>query len=73
MQAAHHPDCSGHVYTGPGEGATQAQCSSSLRWWILAFTLVQLGLSQLKDFHSIWCAPCLSRLPAAIASAGSWR
>ena len=56
MQAAHRPDCSGHVYSGPGGEATHEECSSSLTWWIVAFSFVQLGLSQFKDFHSIWCA-----------------
>lgn len=55
MQAAHRPDCSGHVYSGPGGEATHEECSTSLTWWIVAFSFAQFGLSQFKDFHSIWC------------------
>ena len=48
--------CAGHVTgdTGP-EGTHPLDCSRSLNLWIGAFTLVQLALSQLKDFHDLWC------------------
>ena len=56
--------CAGHVTgdTGP-EGTHPLDCSRSLNLCIGAFTLMQLALSQLKDFHDLWCAkpelPCV--------------
>lgn len=52
LQAVHNGKCNGHT-----ESATSAEednCKSALTGWIILFGGIQLLLSQVKDFHSLW-------------------
>ena len=52
LQAVHNGKCNGHT-----ESATSSDvgnCRSALTGWIILFGGIQLLLSQVKDFHSLW-------------------
>lgn len=58
----HSRACNNAVYQAVGEA--RKQCSSELAGWTVVFSFFELFLSQLGDFHSLWCG-----LPVSPASA----
>lgn len=53
-QAVQSSACNNAMYKHlPGEGEG---CRSALALWTVAFSCCELFLSQLADFHSLWCA-----------------
>lgn len=65
-QAVHSSTCNNAVYKAVGAGRTDMNCSSALAWWTIVFSFFELFLSQLKDFHSLWCAPYLLLLVSQV-------
>ena len=55
----HSSTCNNAVYKAVGAGRTDRNCSSALAWWTIVFSFFELFLSQLKDFHSLWCVLAL--------------
>ena len=52
LQAVHNGRCNGHT-----ESTTSSEvdnCKGALTGWIILFGGIQLLLSQVKDFHSLW-------------------
>ena len=56
MQAVHSSTCNNAVYEAVGGARTDRNCSSALAWWTVVFSFFELFLSQIPDFHSLWCA-----------------
>ena len=56
MQAVHSSTCNNAVYEVVGASRTDRNCSSALAWWTVVFSFFELFLSQIPDFHSLWCA-----------------
>ena len=70
LQAVQSSACNNAVYKHlPGEAEG---CRSALVLWTIAFSCCELLLSQLADFHSLWCAataaPSASFMCPAIAA-----
>ena len=53
LQAIHDERCNGHT-EGVGSFDVDSNCKKYLTGWILLFAAIQLLLSQVKDFHSLW-------------------
>ena len=51
-------NCAGQATGRLGEGdeasSDASACASTLKLWVAAFAVVQLLLSQLRDFHALW-------------------
>ena len=52
LQAVHNSRCNGHTETT--SDADMDNCKHALTGWIILFGGIQLLLSQVKDFHSLW-------------------
>ena len=52
LQAVHNGRCNGH--TESTISSEVDNCKGALTGWIILFGGIQLLLSQVKDFHSLW-------------------